>query len=598
MKKAVLLMLVAIGVGILLWLRLPMNVSTDSSIPAEAPDAREIATTKTIRLDVGLSDDEAALWHHHDEGSGFLPLSFFHALVDSVTGTPFIEALPRFGFVPNPNNAYGLPIGMSAAPLAGAPTKSVLVGVTCAACHSGQFTYQGTAMTIDGAPNMLDFEALLNGLEADLEATLASPRKTLAFLHDLMAWEKRLGDEEKLVGLHPEAVDLVGQAVGGDHDHPLATMRQHLASSLHEAYHAETPDHAAARLASAANDLEDASPEEQTGTSAWQRLREALPKMHHDLAFIRRRVARLVTLSKAFGNETAGGPGRADSFNAIWDLLVQQDDLTALNAPVSIPHLYAYATFEWVHWDGNSSAVMGRDYAQAIALGADFVRSTGVSTVLPHNVVALERTAHKFTSPTWPAEVLGTIDTMRATRGEELYGEHCLSCHGEETLTPLEEIGTDPGRAEHFAELNQDGKSYAELLIEFGEAVAQPSLDAGGVTAAELAPILRSPNPTWRVTRAYHARALTGIWASPPYLHNGSVPTLWDLLQPADLRPQTFQVGRELDARKVGIDTEGQGAGAWIFRADVEGNANSGHAYGLDLSDEDKWALVEYMKTL
>ncbi len=295
---------------------------------------------------------------------------------------------------------------------------------------------------------------------------------------------------------------------------------------------------------------------------------------------------------------STGGPGRADSLDSIWDLLIRHDDLVAMNAPVSIPHLFEYQTFQWVHWDGNSSTVMGRDSAQAIALGADYDPATMHTTVLPRNVIALEQTAHAIKAPAWPVEILGAIDEPKANRGEALYAQHCLSCHNGETLTPADEIGTDPARANNFANLAQDGKPYAQLLIEFGATVGQASLDAHGVTAEELASIERSDNPAWGVTHAYHARALDGIWASPPYLHNGSVPSIWDLLQPADTRPKQFHVGRELDPGKVGIDTDGQGKDAWVFNTRLAGNANTDHAYGVDLRDEDKWALVEFLKTL
>ena len=102
---------------------------------------------------------------------------------------PFIEALPRFGLVADPNDEHGLPIGMSAGRLATAPNNSLLVGVSCAACHSGQYTYQGTAMTIDGAPNMLNFEALLTALTDSVEKTVSSPRKLFRMLHAMMEWE-------------------------------------------------------------------------------------------------------------------------------------------------------------------------------------------------------------------------------------------------------------------------------------------------------------------------------------------------------------------------------------------------------------------------
>ena len=569
---------------------------THDSAAARGSLAPNVA--QTVRLDVGLNSEEEALWHHHDEGSGFLPLSFFHALTDASTGQTFLESLPHYGFVPNPANAYGLPIGLSAAPLAGAPTKSILVGVSCAACHSGLYTYGDTAMLIDGAPNMLDFEALLDGLEASLSETLKSPRKTFELLTGIMQWERRLNAVPRDDDIHPTALTLAHEAATAEDGHALGAARDHLESSLHAAFHADDPTQASAHLSSAADGLHAVTAADHADESTWQHLREGLPKLEHDIGFIKRRAERLLTLSEAFSNETEGGPGRADSFDSIWDLLIQHDNLAPMNAPVSIPHLFDYASFHWVHWDGNSSAVMGRDYAQAIALGADFEPETLHTTVLPHNVIALERTAHQFGAPAWPSEILGAIDTEKASRGETLYTEHCLACHSEETLTPVDEIGTDPQRAVNFAKLAQDGKSYAQLLIDLGNTVARKSLEAHGITQEELAPIERSADPTWRITHAYHTRTLRGIWASPPYLHNGSVPTLWDLLQPASARPASFPVGRALDPQKVGIDVVDQGTGAWIFRIDGVGNANTGHEYGTDLPDADKWALVEYMKSL
>lgn len=100
----------------------------------------------------------------------------------------------------------------------------------------------------------------------------------------------------------------------------------------------------------------------------------------------------------------------------------------------------------------------------------------------------------------------------------------------------------------------------------------------------------------------YKARPLNGIWATAPYLHNGSVPTLWDLLQTPEARPVKFRVGsREFDPVNVGYITD-QGPSTFnvldVDGGTIAGNANSGHTYGTALTSDEKWALVEYMKTL
>ena len=100
---------------------------------------------------------------------------------------------------------------------------------------------------------------------------------------------------------------------------------------------------------------------------------------------------------------------------------------------------------------------------------------------------------------------------------------------------------------------------------------------------------------------AYKARPLDGIWATAPYLHNGSVPTLYDLLRaPAD-RPASFNVGtREYDPVHVGYRTEPAAPGnGFTFNATGNGNSNEGHDYNVGrLTEAQRLALLEYLKTL
>ena len=113
---------------------------------------------------------------------------------------------------------------------------------------------------------------------------------------------------------------------------------------------------------------------------------------------------------------------------------------------------------------------------------------------------------------------------------------------------------------------------------------------------------------------AYKGRPLTGIWATAPYLHNGSVPTLYDLLLPPDQRPKAFAIGtREFDTKRVGFVTRAADGSIaktsddspfWFRTRDdagrvIDGNSNAGHDYGNALlSEDERWALVEYMKGL
>jgi hypothetical protein len=105
--------------------------------------------------------------------------------------------------------------------------------------------------------------------------------------------------------------------------------------------------------------------------------------------------------------------------------------------------------------------------------------------------------------------------------------------------------------------------------------------------------------------KAYKARPLNGMWATAPYLHNGSVPTLYDLLLPPRKRPKAFYVGStEFDPEKVGFVTKRSAENSFHFETQdassdlIDGNSNAGHTYGTELSDPDRRALVEYLKTL
>jgi hypothetical protein len=119
-----------------------------------------------------------------------------------------------------------------------------------------------------------------------------------------------------------------------------------------------------------------------------------------------------------------------------------------------------------------------------------------------------------------------------------------------------------------------------------------------------------------QVLGAYKPRPLGGMWASAPFLHNGSVPTIWDLLSPVEKRPKQFRVGsREYDTKKLGLADVGEPY--WIFDTTKDGNSNRGHEFSSEydektqkdwatrprkgvigplLTDDEKWAIIEYLK--
>ena len=111
-----------------------------------------------------------------------------------------------------------------------------------------------------------------------------------------------------------------------------------------------------------------------------------------------------------------------------------------------------------------------------------------------------------------------------------------------------------------------------------------------------------------RAEMAYRPRPLNGIWATPPFLHNSSVPTLYDLLSPVSERPDSFYLGSlDFDPDRIGFDHT-ERPGLFLMDTTVDGNRNTGHEFadgrrgggiiGPFLTPDQRLALIEYIKTL
>ena len=105
------------------------------------------------------------------------------------------------------------------------------------------------------------------------------------------------------------------------------------------------------------------------------------------------------------------------------------------------------------------------------------------------------------------------------------------------------------------------------------------------------------------------ARPHSGVWALAPYLHNGSVPNLYQLLSPREERENVFYVGHsEFDPKHVGFVTQKKTHTDFKFDTKLPGNSNAGHEFrdgprqngviGPALSEAERWELIEYLKTI
>ncbi|MFN0069630.1 MAG: di-heme-cytochrome C peroxidase [Limisphaerales bacterium] len=547
-----------------------------------ANDLPPVAVSSNITwLPTGLSAAEQKTWHTLGEGSEVLPMVVLEVLKSPLTGRSFLESLGAYGFLTTSTNAHEPPIGITVA------TQDVLghqlpfIGVNCAACHTGEIQYQGQSLRMDGAPNLFSMEDLFRDAHKALEDVLADPVRAFEFVRSVI---RRHHDEAK----PGEFLEVTGAAFD-------------FLNSVNLDDGVSAPEQViTAALGAAASPLLDykADAVASGGLNAAKLglLGDLSSTFERYSGFLERRLERLRVMADAIDCGVDMGPGRGDSFGIIRDLLYPDHGIE-LDAPVSTPHLFGLGGFQWIHWDGNTTSVMDRNYAQAIALGADYDATTHASSVQPLNLDRLEQVARKIQPPAWPTNVLGPLDPAKLALGKSLYADHCARCHTEERVYPYAEVGTSLPRTTNVMG-RVGGRHFYMRLAGSASNILAASYAAHGITPEQARSFERVPDPAWRTTGGYVARKLDGVWASPPYLHNGSVPTLHDLLLPVAQRPKTFPVGhREFDPRKVGFITD-VAAPVWTMDTTIPGNFNHGHEFGTQLSEDDRWALIEYVKSL
>jgi mono/diheme cytochrome c family protein len=262
------------------------------------------------------------------------------------------------------------------------------------------------------------------------------------------------------------------------------------------------------------------------------------------------------------------GPGRVDTAN--WYKAVLGMPIDDSVGSTDLPAIWNQRPRENMpgEWDGSNSSLDERMRAATIATGAtpDMLDEAAVQRVRDWIM--------DLPPPMFPRE---QIDAERAAAGQPIFQAHCAACHASDGVlvgqtTPLAEVGTDPERLNAFSDLLlQTIASHPWKLSHFEK------------------------------TDGYLNMPLDGIWLRAPYLHNGSVPSLRDLLNPPDQRPSSFVRGYDVyDYSAVGFVSSGARAEriGWRYDTRARGNSNQGHTYGTDLTPAEKDALLEYLKTL
>ena len=301
------------------------------------------------------------------------------------------------------------------------------------------------------------------------------------------------------------------------------------------------------------------------------------------IPFTRRALLQLKDANSWMYKKPDWGRGRIDPFNPVkFGILRQPIDETIGNSDMMpVWNLKKHAGFAY-HWDGLNADLTEVVLSSALGDGAtqDWVDDDRRRWDATGEQMSSLRRIQNFISDVPPPAYPFPIDQKLAAEGQPLYQSQCASCHafgGARTgkIIPAAEVGTDPHR------------------VKMWTAAAATAYNAYNADYAWKFQNFRS-------TDGYVAVALDGLWLRAPYLHNGSVPSLTDLLEPPERRPVSFWRGYDVyDPLRVGFVSSGPDAERHGTFHDVRkpGNSNAGHVYGTNLTAAQKRALLEFLKT-
>jgi hypothetical protein len=560
---------------------------------APLPSAIAAPTSTPINVDQGPNwkPSDQKDFYSRDQGSQIMPVKWIMALKQP-NGRPFMaESLSRYGYLPNEkSDPPGLPIGFTVARGDGVRH----IGLTCSACHTRQVTVSSASYRIDGGPAIVDTQSFFADLDVAVNTVLTNQQAFADFAVAVLGPKPPPQEKTKL----RQAVDAWYL--------PYHTLTKAALPS---------PPWGPARM-----DAVSMIFNRLTGLDIGKPPSYLIPENIQPATA----PVRIPFLWNAPVQDKTQWPGFADNGN---DILALSRNLGEVYGVFAVFH----PTKSW--WR---------------PLGIDYFADNSANF---QGLSGLEDLVKKIGPPKWPWDV----DQKLASTGKEIYGRSteqggCVSCHSikpykpgavrffeqQTWATPVLDVGTDSREYSILGRTAQTGvlegakipflkeplkpvdtafnvlglavigsilQYYAPVLMEEASADSKSSPPLSLTPQTEsLKGAFNPPTKGAAPSYAYESRVLEGIWAAAPYLHNGSVPTLVELLKPAAERVTSFKIGPAYDPINVGLALEQTQFNYTLQTTDCSnrdsGNSRCGHEYGTKLSPEEKTALLEFLKTL
>jgi cytochrome c5 len=542
---------------------------------------------KVVYLEQNWSPAQSVAFYFTEQGSQIIPYDWFLALEQPDSTTPFRDNqnILRFRYLPqNPGdrNPDGLPVGFVAGK--GGMGRRFL-GMTCAACHTKEIRLGDTGYRIDGAPGQGDVQAFLASLTDALQKTRRDPQKFARFAATVLGANNDSANQADLLGQMDGVIDV-----------RVAYNLRNFAG-----YNPNLP--------------------QQPPPTRYARL-DAVGAIVNEVYFHATKAAELTPIA---GAQLADAPV---SYPCLWDTpqhdFVQWLGIARSGGPLDVLSL-----------SRNVGEVLGVFGEITIPEKPSLLHIGYASSIKIVDLEELENLVKKLWSPQWPAD-FPKIDQDAAAKGRALYQTNCVSCHAlidrkdpnRKVIAVMNDSGTDPRASTNF--FGRTGKSgklegvninFVPFTPKFGPIAAADSMLSNEVIGIILNKLKEVPldelqNIGFRGIQPknlplvavrngarYKSRPLNGIWATAPYLHNGSVPNLDALLRPVAQRPTSFTIGvKTYDPVRVGYQTDAAGFPKFNVNnpdgSPIVGNSNAGHVFGASLSDQERGWLLEYLKTL